>query len=89
MSVDFLASVASYPKPDDKIRSTSSKVLFLNDTFCFAIIFWMFRSLSRTASSLLLVSYLMFTWREVNFCVRVVQSCLQKLTVLGWIFLCQ
>ncbi|GLT67570.1 hypothetical protein SLA2020_398670 [Shorea laevis] len=26
VSVDFLAAVASYPKPDDKIRSTSSKV---------------------------------------------------------------
>lgn len=24
--MDFLATVASYPKPDDKIRSTSSKV---------------------------------------------------------------
>lgn len=27
LSVDFLATVASYPKPDDKIRSTSLKVL--------------------------------------------------------------
>ncbi|KAL2488043.1 pfkB-like carbohydrate kinase family protein [Forsythia ovata] len=26
VSVDFLAAVASYPKPDDKIRSTSAKV---------------------------------------------------------------
>lgn len=26
LSVDFLATVASYPKPDDKIRSTSLKV---------------------------------------------------------------
>ncbi|KAF8023778.1 hypothetical protein BT93_F1080 [Corymbia citriodora subsp. variegata] len=26
VSVDFLAAVASYPKPDDKIRSTSLKV---------------------------------------------------------------
>jgi len=25
--VDFLATVATYPKPDDKIRSTSFKVL--------------------------------------------------------------
>lgn len=25
--VDFLAAVASYPKPDDKIRSTSAKVI--------------------------------------------------------------
>lgn len=28
VAVDFLAEVASYPKPDDKIRSTSLKVLF-------------------------------------------------------------
>ncbi|KAK7367989.1 hypothetical protein VNO80_10011 [Phaseolus coccineus] len=26
VSVDFLATVAAYPKPDDKIRSTSFKV---------------------------------------------------------------
>lgn len=28
VSVDFLAAVASYPKPDDKTRSTSFQVLF-------------------------------------------------------------
>lgn len=28
-SVDFLAAVASYPNPDDKIRTTSLKVRFL------------------------------------------------------------
>ena len=27
--VDFLATVAAYPKPDDKIRSTSLKVQIL------------------------------------------------------------
>lgn len=29
VSVDFLATVAAYPKPDDKIRSTGLKVLLL------------------------------------------------------------
>lgn len=28
-TVDFLAAVASYPKPDDKIRSTSFQVFGL------------------------------------------------------------
>ena len=29
LSVDYLATVAAYPKPDDKIRSTSLKVLLI------------------------------------------------------------
>jgi len=36
VSIDFLASVAAYPKPDDKIRTTNLKVpssfsLFMNN----------------------------------------------------------
>lgn len=37
MSVDFLAAVASYPKPDDKIRSTSFEVLYFLFTFFFQL----------------------------------------------------
>lgn len=29
VTLDFLAAVATYPKPDDKTRSTSSKVIVL------------------------------------------------------------
>ena len=34
-SVDFLAAVATYPKPDDKIRTTNLKVLFFFYYFLF------------------------------------------------------
>jgi hypothetical protein len=38
--VDFLATVASFPKPDDKIRSTSLKVsLFPSLTLFFIFLF--------------------------------------------------
>lgn len=40
--MDFLAAVASYPKPDDKTRSTSAKVtrctLSSNGHLCFLVL---------------------------------------------------
>lgn len=35
VSLDFLAAVACYPKPDDKIRSTDLKV---TDAICIAVL---------------------------------------------------
>lgn len=35
LTVDFLATVAAYPKPDDKIRTTTLKVPFSSFIFTF------------------------------------------------------
>jgi len=34
VTVDFLATVAAYPKPDDKIRTTNLKVCKINNVKC-------------------------------------------------------
>jgi hypothetical protein len=39
LSVDFLATVAAYPKPDDKIRTTTLKVNSSSSSFTFIVVF--------------------------------------------------
>jgi hypothetical protein len=39
LSVDFLATVAAYPKPDDKIRTTTLKVNY-SSSFTFIVVFF-------------------------------------------------
>jgi hypothetical protein len=40
LSVDFLATVAAYPKPDDKIRTTTLKVnSSSSSSFTFIVVF--------------------------------------------------